>query len=115
MNKQLTDHPTKFFENKLKAIKLAAERKELTEEKIQAFLKILGPKVTREEFLAGVEVEKEHGPSGPKNGIFDVTNGNMLITAKIAAAHLAELPDYYTRLKKMEEEGERYWGETDEQ
>lgn len=46
------------------------------------------------ELSMGIEVEKEH-----------VDNPE---TAKaIAKDHLAELPDYYTRLKKMEEEGER--------
>ena len=39
----------------------------------------------------GIEVEKEH--------VDDPT-----ITVEIAKDHLAEIPDYYTRLKKMEEE-----------
>jgi len=30
----------------------------------------------------------------------DVTNGNIVKTAKIAAAHLKEKPKYYTLLKK---------------
>jgi hypothetical protein len=29
--------------------------------------------------------------------------------------HLEEIPDYYTRLKKMEEQGERYWKTQDRQ
>ncbi|WP_294353950.1 DUF5661 family protein [uncultured Clostridium sp.] len=28
---------------------------------------------------------------------------------KIALAHLYEIPDYYKRLKILEEEGKRYW------
>jgi Protein of unknown function (DUF5661) len=42
-----------------------------------------------EQIKMGVEVEVEH------------TN-NKLIAEKIAKDHLAEIPDYYTRLKKME-------------
>lgn len=45
------------------------------------------------ELLRGLEVEMEH-TSCP------------LISLKIAMDHLAELPDYYTRLDKMEEEAE---------
>jgi len=32
--------------------------------------------------------------------LIDVTNGNVVKTAKIAAAHLTENPKYYTLLKK---------------
>ena len=43
------------------------------------------------EFHMGVNVEMEHK---------DVTNGNVIKTAKIAAAHLTEVPNYYTLLKR---------------
>lgn len=42
----------------------------------------------------GMEVEREHR---------DVTKGGVLKTARIAAAHLCERPDYYRRLKKFVE------------
>jgi hypothetical protein len=45
----------------------------------------------------------EHGKAIPETNI---TNNNVYITAKIAWAHLHELPDYYTRLDKMEKEAE---------
>jgi hypothetical protein len=32
----------------------------------------------------------------------NVTNDDLEATAKIAWAHLKEIPDYYTRLNKME-------------
>lgn len=48
-----------------------------------------------EEFHKGVNVEMEHQ---------DVTNGNIVKTAKIAAAHLKENPKYYTLLKKYVEQ-----------
>ncbi len=38
-----------------------------------------------------------------------VTNGDPLITGKIALAHLNEFPDYYERLEKMEKEAKEFW------
>ncbi len=53
------------------------------------------------EFRRGLEVEMEHGKKIPESNI---TNDNEYLTGKIAWAHLREIPDYYTRLDKMEEE-----------
>jgi len=33
----------------------------------------------------------------------------LLLTGKIVIAHLLEFPDYYERLKKMEEKAESFW------
>ena len=41
----------------------------------------------------------------------NVTNDGPYITGRIALAHLNEFPDYYTRLKKLEEEAEAFWEE----
>lgn len=54
-----------------------------------------------EEFRMGLSVEMEHGAQDPET---NVTNGDPLLTGKIAWAHLKEIPDYYTRLNKMEAE-----------
>lgn len=59
-----------------------------------------------EQFRRGMDVELEHGMRDPET---NVTNNDILITGKIALAHLNEFPDYYTRLEKMEEEAEEYW------
>lgn len=56
-------------------------------------LKVDWSKVSLEQFRMGLEVEQEHA---------NVTGGDIETTGKIALAHLDELPDYYTRLKKME-------------
>lgn len=56
-----------------------------------------------EQFRMGLEVELEHGAHDPET---DVTGDDPLLTAKIAWAHLKELPDYYTRLAVMEGEAE---------
>ncbi len=56
-----------------------------------------------EQFRIGLEVELEHGAHDPET---DVTGDDPILTAKIAWAHLKELPDYYTRLVAMEREAE---------
>ena len=49
----------------------------------------------------------EHGSL--LGGLTNITNNNLIITAKIATAHLVEDPQYYQRLKKMELSAEKYW------
>jgi len=56
-----------------------------------------------EQFRRGMEVELEHGRRDPET---NVTGDDALTTGKIALAHLREIPDYYTRLAKMETEAE---------
>ncbi len=56
-----------------------------------------------EEFRKGLSVELEHGTAHTET---NVTGDNETTTAKIAWAHLMEIPDYYTRLLKMEKEAE---------
>lgn len=60
-----------------------------------------------EQYRMGMDVELEHGSTDPTT---DVTHDDPLITGKIALAHLNEFADYYTRLKEMEEEAEKFWG-----
>jgi len=57
-----------------------------------------------EQFRSGMNVELEHGLSGPAT---NVTDDDPVVTGKIALAHLNEFPDYYTRLGRMEEEAEQ--------
>ena len=63
-----------------------------------------------EQFRRGMDVELEHGTVDPNT---NVSNDDPLITGKIALAHLNEFSDYYTRLDKMEEEAEKFWGKSD--
>jgi hypothetical protein len=58
-----------------------------------------------EQFRMGLDVELEHGPRDPKT---DVSGDDRVITGKIALAHLAEFPDYYTRLAVLESEAEAH-------
>ncbi len=60
-------------------------------------------KVDIEQFRRGLEVEMEHGAHDKET---NVTNDDPEMTGKIAWAHLKEIPDYYTRLEKMESEAE---------
>lgn len=63
-------------------------------------------KVSLKEFTMGLSVELEHGSHDPET---NVINDDENLAGKIAWAHLKEIPDYYTRLAKMEQEGEEYW------
>ena len=65
-------------------------------------------KVDLEQFRIGLEVELEHGTRDPET---NVTDDDMLLTGKIALAHIREFPDYYTRLEKMEAEAEEFWAD----
>lgn len=56
-----------------------------------------------EQYRMGMEIELEHGTINP---LTNVTNDDLLLTGKIALAHLNEFSDYYTRLNKMEKEAE---------
>lgn len=66
------------------------------QEDLIAEMDLVSPKKKREEYDQeqldmGISVEAEH-------------TGNPQLAAVIAANHLDEIPDYYTRLKAMEEE-----------
>jgi hypothetical protein len=60
-------------------------------------------KFSIEEFLDGINIEMEHGKVNEKT---NVTNDDLIETAKIALAHLNEFPNYYNKeygLKTFEE------------
>ena len=79
-------------------------KKEFTQEEARGIGDTIGidwAKVDIEQFRMGLAVELEHGARDPQT---DVTHDDLLMTGKIALAHLKELPDYYTRLKAMEGE-----------
>jgi hypothetical protein len=59
-----------------------------------------------EQFRMGMDVELEHGTRDRET---NVTDDDVMLTAKIARAHLNEFPDYYSRLAAMEAEARAYW------
>src|SRR5512140_2034537 len=62
-----------------------------------------GLKIEIDQFLAGLEVELEHGMLFKA---FNVTCNHPLLTGKIVLAHFMENLDYYRRLEIMELEGD---------
>lgn len=52
-----------------------------------------------QQFRRGIEVELEHGLIDANT---NVTSDDLLVTGKIALAHLNEMSDYYTKLDMME-------------
>ncbi|WP_211316725.1 DUF5661 family protein [Oceanobacillus arenosus] len=85
--------------------------KSFSKEEAEAIALLLGidfakSKFDLNEFWMGVNTELEHGRISSET---NVTNDNPIITGKIALAHLNEFPDYYKRLKLLEEEAKAYW------
>ncbi len=85
---------------------LAVRRRDVTKDEATAVLTALHIDLATvewdlDQFLRGMRSELEHGRVDPDT---NVTNDDLLLTAKIALAHLNEIPDYYTRLAAMEAE-----------
>jgi hypothetical protein len=75
-------------------------------EQIGAMLGLDWDQIDVEQFRLGLEVEFEHGAKDPET---NVTDDDVVLTGKIAWAHLKEFPDYYTRLARLEAEADTYW------
>lgn len=58
-------------------------------------------KYNMDELCKGMVVELEHGTANEKT---NVTSDDPEQTFRLVLAHMEELPDYYTRLEKMEKE-----------
>ena len=70
---------------------------------VAMLLNIKFDKFSPEELLEGMNIELEHGLISPKT---NVTDDDIILTTKIALAHLYEFPNYYNKdygLKKFEE------------
>ena len=64
-------------------------------------------KFSIQDLLTGLNIELEHGYVNP---VTNVTNNDLMITGKIALAHLMEFPNYYNQeygLPAMEKELEK--------
>jgi hypothetical protein len=72
-------------------------------------LKIDWSQIDLEQFRRGLEVELEHGAIDPET---NVTGDDLVVTGKIAWAHLKEIRDYYRRLDLMEAEAEEEFKST---
>lgn len=83
------------------------DKRQFTIEEARALGTRLGldwAQIDPEQFRRGLEVELEHGAHDPET---NVTNDDLVLTGKIAWAHLKEIRDYYTRLDRLEAEATR--------
>jgi hypothetical protein len=83
-----------------------SDKRQITIEEARSIGMRLGidwAKIDLEQFRRGLEVELEHGARDPET---NVTNDDLILTGKIAWAHLKEIRDYYTRLDQLEAEAE---------
>lgn len=62
--------------------------------KVAKILNIDFTKFSLNDFITGINIEFEHGLVNP---LTNVTNNDLLITAKIALAHLNEFSNYYNK------------------
>lgn len=62
--------------------------------KVADELNINFTKFSLSDFITGINIELEYGLIDSKT---NVTNNDLLTTAKIALAHLNEYPDYYNK------------------
>lgn len=68
---------------------------------------IMFDKFSIQDLMVGLNIELEHGYVNP---VTNITNNDLMMTAKIALAHLMEYPNYYNEkygLPAMERELER--------
>ncbi|WHY01789.1 DUF5661 family protein [Neobacillus sp. DY30] len=89
----------------------ATRLKAFSKEEAAAIALLLGidfnqSKFDLDEFWMGVNTELEHGSISSQT---NVTGDDPIMTGKIALAHLNEFPDYYKRLKVLEDEAKAYW------
>lgn len=82
----------------------ALSEQQLTDERVREVGERIGIDWNRAKFPVGqlrkgILVEYEHGSRDAQT---NVTGNNLDDTARVAWAHLKEMPDYYTRLAKME-------------
>lgn len=59
-----------------------------------SLLGITFDKFTLEDLITAINIELEHGTITP---LTNVTNDDLILTMKIALAHLNEFPDYYNQ------------------
>ncbi|MED3652076.1 MULTISPECIES: DUF5661 family protein [Heyndrickxia] len=104
-------YPTTGSPNWYRNNRSATKVRSFSKEEAAAIALLLGidfnkSKFDLDEFWMGVNTELEHGKISIQT---NVTGDDPIITGKIALAHLNEFPDYYKRLKVLEEEAKAYW------
>ncbi len=59
-----------------------------------SLLNVKFDKFNIDDLMTGIDIELEHGTISPAT---NVTNDDIILTMKIALAHLNEFPDYYNK------------------
>lgn len=101
-----TKYPNRIQTNTLNIVKTSFSKEEAAAIALLLGIDFTKSKFDLDEFWMGVNTELEHGKHSSQT---NVTGDDPLITGKIALAHLNEFPDYYKRLKVLEEEAKAYW------
>lgn len=110
-NNRLLNRYTTTRHSRYRTNHFAIRIKSFSKEEAAAIAVLLGidfnkSKFDLEEFWLGVNTELEHGSIVSQT---NVTGDDPILTGKIALAHLNEFPDYYKRLKVLEEEAKAFW------
>ncbi|MCM3570977.1 DUF5661 family protein [Neobacillus mesonae] len=99
-------YPKRFQTNNLNIVKTSFSKEEAAAIALLLGINFETSKFDLDEFWMGVNTELEHGKQSKQT---NVTDDDPIITGKIALAHLNEFPDYYKRLKILEEDAKAYW------
>ncbi|MDP1421060.1 DUF5661 family protein [Peribacillus simplex] len=101
-----TKYPNRIQTNNFNIVKTRFSKEEAAAIALLLGIDFNKSKFDLDEFWMGVNTELEHGNISSQT---NVTGDDPIITGKIALAHLREFPDYYKRLKVLEEEAKAYW------
>lgn len=101
-----TKYPNRIQTNNFNIVKTRFSKEEAAAIALLLGIDFNKSKFDLDEFWMGVNTELEHGKISSQT---NVTGDDPIITGKIALAHLREFPDYYKRLKVLEEEAKAYW------
>lgn len=63
-------------------------------------------KIKIKKWIKALSTELEHGR---ENTLTNITDDNLVKTARIALAHIAEYPNYYDYLEIMEKQLKEFW------
>ncbi|MDQ6598960.1 DUF5661 family protein [Bacillus salipaludis] len=87
--------------NNIKIVKTRFSKEEAAAVALLLSIDFDKSKFDLDEIWMGVNTELEHGKQSSQT---NVTGDDPIITGKTALAHLNEFPDYYKRLKVLEDE-----------
>ena len=84
------------------AVPISLETAKWYGKQLHVNFKVISPSI----FRKGMKIELEHGT---EHRLTNITNNDLLMTAKITLAHLLEYPNYYEELIAMERRLKKQW------